>query len=65
MSGNEATVQHNAVCQREHNQLPGHIIQHPEGKRGMQRDPDIKGRPRAWDGNNLSTIYHWILLTAG
>ena len=58
--GTEATVQHNAVYQREPDQLPGRIPQPPEVKLGMQREPDKKGRPRAWDENLLSATYHWI-----
>ena len=63
MPGNEVTVKHNVLRQREHNQLPGHILQRPEIKWVMQREPDKKGLPISWDENIISATLQYIWLT--
>ena len=65
MHVNEAKVQHNKVREQEYDRLPGQILQQPQVEWGIQREPDNKGFPRAWDENAFSTTYHWIWLTAG
>ena len=65
MPGNEAPVQHNSVRELEYDQLLGQISQRPEGKWGMQLEPDNTGRPISWEENPLSATYHCIWLTVG
>ena len=50
----------NAVSQIEHDRLPGHITQFPEGKRVIQWESDNKGIPISLYENPLPTVYHWI-----